>query len=69
MSCFQSKQMQQNKDSEIMSYSFGNRELRIDAVPFVLQKFLKTFSGATTIYTCKGKSLQVDLKEEGGWLL
>lgn len=30
---------------------------------------LKTFSGVMTTYTCKGKSLQVDLEEEGGWRL
>ncbi|RHP78862.1 hypothetical protein DXA36_31705 [Eisenbergiella sp. OF01-20] len=29
-------------------------------------KNVKTFSGVMTIYICKGKSLQVDLKEEGG---
>lgn len=43
-------------------FSFGYKNVKIF-------ENLKTFSGATTIYTCKGKSLQVDLKEEGGWLL
>ncbi len=43
MSCFQSKQMQQNKDSEIMSYSFGNRELRIKCSSFCFAEIFENF--------------------------
>ena len=43
MSCFQSRQMQQNKDSEIMSYSFGNRELRIKCSSFCFAEIFENF--------------------------